>query len=153
MSLTSARRSYWRPGADDGVADTFGRGDVWILRFNEGQIDDGISAAPSQAGASQANAPANIGRFVNGENVFTKTWWSGMRRISLTKSERKRSMAITSVPPSGPPNGNEVLDILWAANRTERVLQRVAMRLRRAIVANLGDALGLGVCPHSGAGR
>lgn len=60
------------PGADDGVADTFGRGDVWILRFNEGQIDDGISAAPSQAGASQANAPAAIGRFVNGESVFNQ---------------------------------------------------------------------------------
>ena len=57
------------PGPDDGVADTFGRGDVWILRFNEGQIDDGISAAPSQAGESQANAPAQIGRFVNGEGV------------------------------------------------------------------------------------
>jgi Copper amine oxidase, enzyme domain len=57
------------PGPDDGVADIFGRGDVWILRFNEGQIDDGISAAPSQRGESQANAPAQIGRFVNGESV------------------------------------------------------------------------------------
>lgn len=57
------------PGPNDGVEDAFGRGDVWILRFNEGQIDDGISAAPSQAGASQANAPAAIGRFVNGESV------------------------------------------------------------------------------------
>jgi hypothetical protein len=54
---------------DDGVADTFGRGDVWILRFNEGQVDDGISAAPSQAGASQANAPADINRFANGESI------------------------------------------------------------------------------------
>jgi hypothetical protein len=57
------------PGPDDGTADAFGRGDVWILRFHDGEIDDGISAAPSQAGASQANAPANIGRFVNGEDV------------------------------------------------------------------------------------
>jgi hypothetical protein len=60
------------PGADDGVADTFGRGDVWVLRFNEGQIDDGISAAPSQAGASQANAPADINRFINGESTLNQ---------------------------------------------------------------------------------
>jgi hypothetical protein len=57
------------PGADDGVAGDFGRGDVWILRFREGEIDDGISAAPSQAGEPQPNAPARIGRFVNGEDV------------------------------------------------------------------------------------
>jgi hypothetical protein len=57
------------PGADDGVAGDFGRGDVWILRFRETEIDDGISAAPSQAGESQLNAPARIGRFVNGEDV------------------------------------------------------------------------------------
>ncbi|HSL01426.1 MAG TPA: hypothetical protein VK869_13915 [Rubrobacteraceae bacterium] len=57
------------PGADDGVADDFARGDLWVLRFNDGQVDDGISAAPSQAGQSQANAPVAINRFVNGESV------------------------------------------------------------------------------------
>ena len=57
------------PGPEDGVADDFARGDVWILRFNEGQVDDGISAAPSQAGDPQANAPARINRFVDGEGV------------------------------------------------------------------------------------
>ncbi len=36
----------------------------WIV-----QIDDGISAAPSQAGESQLNAPANNGSFVNGESI------------------------------------------------------------------------------------
>ncbi len=36
----------------------------WIV-----QIDGGISAAPSQTGESQLNAPANIGSFVNGENI------------------------------------------------------------------------------------
>jgi Cu2+-containing amine oxidase len=60
------------PGADDGTADAFGRRDVWILRFNEGQIDDGISAAPSQAGESQLNAPTNIGSFVNGESIVSR---------------------------------------------------------------------------------
>jgi hypothetical protein len=67
------------PGADDGVADAFGRGDVWILRFNRGEIDDGISAAPSQAGESQPNAPADISRFVNGEDVSNQDvviWYS-----------------------------------------------------------------------------
>ena len=43
---------------------------LWILRFNEGQIDDGRSAAPSQAGESQLNASADLGRFINGESVF-----------------------------------------------------------------------------------
>jgi hypothetical protein len=57
------------PGPDDGVADDFGRADVWILRFNEGEVDDGISAAPSQTGSSQRNAPADIGRFNNGEAI------------------------------------------------------------------------------------
>jgi hypothetical protein len=57
------------PGPDDGVADNFGRADVWILRFNEGEVDDGISAAPSQTGPSQPNAPAQIDRFNNGEGI------------------------------------------------------------------------------------
>jgi hypothetical protein len=57
------------PGPEDGVAGDFGRADVWVLRFHEGEIDDGISAAPSQAGQSQLNAPADIDRFWNGEDV------------------------------------------------------------------------------------
>ncbi len=57
------------PGANDRVANDFARGDVWVLRFNDGQVDDGISAAPSQAGDPQANAPIAINRFVNGEGV------------------------------------------------------------------------------------
>jgi hypothetical protein len=60
------------PGPNDGAADAFAPWDFWVLRFNEGQIDDGISAAPSQAGLSQANAPANIARFINGESVFNQ---------------------------------------------------------------------------------
>jgi hypothetical protein len=49
-------------GADDGVADDFGRGDVWILRFCETEIEDGVVAI----GAPFA---ADIDRFVNGEDV------------------------------------------------------------------------------------
>jgi len=60
------------PGPDDGVADTFGRGDVWILRQYDGEIDDGISAAPSQAGQPQWNAPAEIGRFIDPESTYNQ---------------------------------------------------------------------------------
>ena len=63
------------PGPDDGVAHNaamFGRGDVWILRHHDSEIDDGISAAPSQAGVPQPNAPADIGRFINGESTFNQ---------------------------------------------------------------------------------
>jgi hypothetical protein len=60
------------PGEDDGDADAFAPRDFWVLRFNQGQIDDGRSAAPSQAGLSQANAPANLGRFINGESVLNQ---------------------------------------------------------------------------------
>ncbi len=50
------------PGAEDGVAGDFGRGDVWILRFRETEIDDGVVAVgPPFA--------ADIDRFVNGEDV------------------------------------------------------------------------------------
>ncbi len=61
------------PGANDGVADAFGRGDVWILRsYDREEIDDGISAAPSQAEEPQPNAPAEIGRFINAESTFNQ---------------------------------------------------------------------------------
>jgi hypothetical protein len=60
------------PGPDDGVADPFARGDVWILQHHDSEIDDGISAAPSQAGQSQPNAPADIGRFIDGESTFNQ---------------------------------------------------------------------------------
>jgi hypothetical protein len=50
------------PGPEDGVAGDFGRGDVWILRFRETEIDDGVVAVgPPFA--------ADIDRFVNGEDV------------------------------------------------------------------------------------
>ena len=60
------------PGPNDGVADAFARGDVWILRHRDSEIDDGISAAQSEAGLSQPNAPAEIGRFVNGESTYNQ---------------------------------------------------------------------------------
>jgi Cu2+-containing amine oxidase len=63
------------PGPEDGPAHnaaSFGRGDVWILRHHDWEIDDGISAAPSQANQPQWNAPANIGSFINGESTYNQ---------------------------------------------------------------------------------
>jgi len=63
------------PGPNDGVphsAASFGRGDVWILRQYDGEIDDGISAAPSQAAQRQWNAPAEIGRFIDPESTYNQ---------------------------------------------------------------------------------
>jgi len=47
------------PGANDGTADTFGVGDVWVLRYHGNELDDG-----------QVTAPANLDQFVNGEPVY-----------------------------------------------------------------------------------
>jgi Copper amine oxidase, enzyme domain len=63
------------PGPDDGEphsAASFGRGDVWILRHYNWEIDDGISAAPSQANQPQWNAPAEIGRFIGPESTYNQ---------------------------------------------------------------------------------
>jgi Cu2+-containing amine oxidase len=56
-----------RPGADDGVAATqpdapFGRGDVWMVRYHGGEIDDGSVAIgpPYEAG---------LDSWVNGERI------------------------------------------------------------------------------------
>ncbi|MEJ7632338.1 MAG: hypothetical protein WKF28_07505 [Rubrobacteraceae bacterium] len=60
------------PGPNDGVADAFAQGDVWILRFNEGEIDDG-------AIADGPPFEADIDRFVNGEDVHNQdvvVWYS-----------------------------------------------------------------------------
>ena len=63
------------PGPDDGPAHnaaSFGRGDVWILRHYDSEMDDGISAAPSQANQPQWNAPAEIGRFIGPQSTYNQ---------------------------------------------------------------------------------
>lgn len=50
------------PGEGDGIADTYARGDVWILRFNSAQLDDGHNSTGSQT-------EADLDQFVNGEAV------------------------------------------------------------------------------------
>ena len=55
------------PGHDDGVSTAepdspFGRGDVWIVRYHGGEIDDGVAAVGPPY-------EADIARFVNGEAI------------------------------------------------------------------------------------
>jgi Cu2+-containing amine oxidase len=74
------------PGADDGVADDFGRGDVWILRFRETEIDDGVVAiGPPFA--------ADIDRFVNGEDVSNQdvvVWYAAHFTHDVGEEEAHR---------------------------------------------------------------
>lgn len=51
------------PGADDGLADAYGRGDLWFTRYRGGELDDGYN----QTGGS--GTAANIDKFVNGESI------------------------------------------------------------------------------------
>lgn len=86
-----ARKRKWRvensvtgeaydiiPGHDDGVATAspdwpFPRGDVWLLRYHPGEIDDGVVATgPPYA--------ANLGAWVNGEPIKNQDvvmWYAG----------------------------------------------------------------------------
>ena len=52
------------PGPSDGVADSFGVGDLWVLRRRGGQIDDGVGFT-----MDPALARAHLGQFVNGESI------------------------------------------------------------------------------------
>lgn len=52
------------PGHDDGVADDFGVGDFWVLRYDGAQIDDGQAFT-----TDPAKARADIDRFVDGKLV------------------------------------------------------------------------------------
>lgn len=52
------------PGTNDGSADSFGVGDVWILRYHSSELDDG------QGFTVDVNkARANIDKFLNGEFI------------------------------------------------------------------------------------
>ncbi len=52
------------PGAGDGVADSFGVGDLWALRRRGGQIDDGQGFT-----TDPVLARARLDQFVNGESI------------------------------------------------------------------------------------
>lgn len=68
---TAEGRGYMiAPGDNDGIADWFGAGDLWVLRRRAGQIDDGFPTS----------ARADIERFVNAGDVTDADlvlWYAG----------------------------------------------------------------------------
>jgi hypothetical protein len=74
-----ARKRKWRienaatgegytlvPGSNDGVADSYARGDVWILRYHGSELDDGHNQTSGPPGVTEAD----LDQFVNGEVVL-----------------------------------------------------------------------------------
>ncbi|MEN3314046.1 MAG: hypothetical protein V7605_280 [Acidimicrobiaceae bacterium] len=62
---TRASQGYAiRPGPGDGTADTYGAGDVWILRYDPNEVDDGQGFT-----TDPALSRANLDRMVSGESV------------------------------------------------------------------------------------
>ncbi len=62
-----------RPGANDGIADTYARGDAWFLRYRSTELDDGRNSTGS-------NTEANLDAFVNGESIDEQDvvmWYTG----------------------------------------------------------------------------
>jgi hypothetical protein len=52
------------PGKEDGKADSFGVGDVWVLRYRNSEIDDGQDFT-----TDPAQAKANLDKFISHERV------------------------------------------------------------------------------------
>jgi hypothetical protein len=51
------------PGSNDGTADSFGVGDVWVLRYHGTELDDGVNVVGGDAAATMAH----IDNFLTGE--------------------------------------------------------------------------------------
>ena len=56
------------PGSNDGTSDSFGVGDLWVLRYHGNELDDGVAITTGSLAATRAN----IDQFVNGEPVKDK---------------------------------------------------------------------------------
>ena len=56
------------PGPNDGVSDAYGVGDLWVVKYHPGELDDGWAAVSG----TDAQTMANIDNFVNGEVVKKK---------------------------------------------------------------------------------
>ncbi|MGE0887682.1 MAG: hypothetical protein AB7P14_29525 [Blastocatellales bacterium] len=52
-----------QPGAEDGVADFYARGDAWFLRYRSTELDDGVNTTGPN------NTEAKLDNFVNGESL------------------------------------------------------------------------------------
>ncbi len=55
------------PGANDGVADSFGIGDVWVLHYHGTELDDGQGFT-----TNPINAMEHIDSFISGESVYNQ---------------------------------------------------------------------------------
>lgn len=67
------------PGPTDGVADTFGQGDLWVLLYHENEIDDG---------GPVGGAEAHIDNFVDGEvveNADVVVWYGAHFRHDVNE--------------------------------------------------------------------
>lgn len=72
-NLLSGELVTIRPGANDGIADTYARGDAWFLRYRSTELDDGRNSTGS-------NTEANLDAFVNGESIAEQDvvmWYTG----------------------------------------------------------------------------
>ena len=70
------------PGSNDGIADSFGRGDIWFLRNRPNQFDDGVEAIGPPY-------EALIDNFVNHELIKNKdvVVWYGAHFTHTTKHD------------------------------------------------------------------
>ena len=77
------------PGPDDGNADDFGAGDVWVLRFHPDEIDDGQGFT-----TDPALARAGLDRFLTGQPVQSQdlVLWYGVH-VSHGSSAPDRTIA------------------------------------------------------------
>jgi hypothetical protein len=82
---SSTGRGYMLiPGPEDGMADSFGVGDFWVVRFKSNEIDDGqgFTTDPDEA-------KAKIDNFVNGEPVRNQdvvVWYAAHFRHNVAES-------------------------------------------------------------------
>lgn len=66
ISNTQSGRTYaLNPGPNDGNSDSFGIGDLWVLKYHPNELDDGVSVTSADA----ATTMAHIDKFINGELV------------------------------------------------------------------------------------
>jgi Copper amine oxidase, enzyme domain len=88
------------PGGHDGVADAYGVGDVWVLRYHGSELDDGVGFTTDPA-LSRAGIDKFInGEFVNGQDVVI--WYAGHFRHDETHPD-----------PAGHVVGPELVPFNW----------------------------------------
>ncbi|KAL5601513.1 hypothetical protein FOBRF1_009046 [Fusarium oxysporum] len=69
ISNTRTRDAYSLiPGSNDGASDSYGVGDVWVLRYRSSELDDGVTLVSGSASETKAN----IDKFLTGEEVKDK---------------------------------------------------------------------------------